>query len=63
MKMTPNEKTVTLKLKRGDICNLLIATTSLKHSTQAEKWGILRDKLRTILNEFDEKELAKEETK
>lgn len=54
MKM-PNEKIVTLKIKRGDLCNLILATTSLKHSTQAERWGILHDKLKQILNEFDEK--------
>lgn len=53
--MTHNEKTVTLKLKRIDVCNLLIATTSLKHSTNADKWGVLHDKLMEIINEFDEK--------
>lgn len=52
---TLNEKTVTLKLERRDICNLLIATTLLKHETKAEKWGLLHDKLKAILEDFDEK--------
>ena len=50
-----NEKTVTLKLKRIEVCDLLIATTSLKHSSGAEKWSRLHDKLKEILEEFDEK--------
>lgn len=50
-----NEKTVTLKLRRIDVCDLLIATTSLKHSTNAEHWGELHDKLKAILDDFDEK--------
>lgn len=53
--MTHNEKTVTLKLKRIDVANLILATTSLKHETKAEKWGLLHDKLQEILDEFDEK--------
>lgn len=53
--MTHNEKTVTLKLKRIDVCNLILATTSLKHETKAEKWELLHDKLKEILDEFDEK--------
>lgn len=50
-----NAKTVTLKLKRIDVCNLLIATTSLEQTTNAKHWGLLHDKLKEILDEFDEK--------
>lgn len=57
MNTTLNEKTVTLKLKRIDVCDLLIATTSLSHETNAKKWGLLHDKLLQILNEFDEKNI------
>ena len=53
--MTHNEKTVTLKLKRIDVVDLLIATTTLTYDTKAEKWGLLHDKLREILDDFDEK--------
>lgn len=56
---TFNEQTVTLKLKRIDVCNLLIATTSMKHSTNSEHWGILHDKLKDIINEYDEKNFEK----
>lgn len=55
MKTPHNYKKVTMKLDRIDLCNLLLATTSLKHSTKAEKWGVLHDKLKAILDEFDEK--------
>lgn len=58
MKLMPNEKTVTLKIKRIDLCDLILATTSLKHSTKAEKWGLLHDKLKQILNDFDEKNVG-----
>lgn len=54
---TLNEKYITLKLKRIDLANLILATTSLKHSTKAEKWGILHDKLQQILDEFDAKNI------
>lgn len=50
-----NEKTVTIKLKRIEVCDLLIATTSLKHSSKAEKWSRLHDRLLEMLHDFDEK--------
>ena len=56
MKTFPNQKTVTLKLQRIDLCNLILAATSLKHSTHAEKWELLRGKLKQILDDFDSKE-------
>lgn len=55
MKPTHNEKTVTLKLKRIDVCNMITATTALKRETGAERWGLLHDKLKQILDDFDEK--------
>ena len=55
MKTPHNEKTVTLKIKRIELCDLLLATTSLSHSTEAKKWKILHDKLKQILDDFDEK--------
>lgn len=55
MKTPINQSTVTLKLQRIDICNLILATTSLKHSTHAEKWGLLHDKLKQLLDDFDSK--------
>ena len=55
MKPTLNERTVTLKLKRIELCDLLMATTIIKHESNATKWGVLHDKLKQILDEFDEK--------
>ena len=54
-KLMPNERIVTLKLKRGDLCNLILAATSLKHQTNAERWEELRVKLKKILDDFDAK--------
>lgn len=55
MKTTLNEMTVTLKLKRIDVCDLLLATTALSHETDAVKWRKLHDKLKQILDDFDDK--------
>lgn len=55
MMETINQKTVTLKLKRIDLCNLLLATTVLKGRSDAQKWRDLHDKLQQILHDFDEK--------
>lgn len=52
---TLNERTVTLKLKRIDVCNLLLATTILSQNSDASKWKRLHYELKQILNEFDEK--------
>lgn len=50
-----NEKTVTLKLKRIDVCNLILATNALADDVDAEKWKLLHDKLRQILDDFDKR--------
>lgn len=50
-----NEKIVTLKLKRIDVCDLLLATTIIKQDSGAEKWKNLHDKLKVILEDFDKK--------
>lgn len=53
--MTYNQKTMTVKLERIDVCDLLLACTALKQETDAKKWGDLHDKLKTALEAFDEK--------
>lgn len=50
-----NQKTVTLKLKRIEVCNLMIACSSLSYGDNREHWKELHDKLKVILNEFDAK--------
>ena len=57
MEKTTNQEIVTLKLQRIDICNLIIATTIIKHESQAQKWGTLHEKLKQILNDFDKKHI------
>lgn len=49
-----NEKTVTLKIRRGEVCDLLIALTSTHNESGAEKWEKLHDKISDILKEWDE---------
>ena len=48
-----NHRTVTVKITRHELCDLLLATTAL--SDQGKKWGELHDKLRAQLNAFDAK--------
>lgn len=55
MKPTPNERIVTLKIKRGRLCDLILACTSLSISTEADKWGVIRNELKAILADFDAK--------
>ena len=55
MKTPHNYKKVTLKLNRIEVCNLILAITLVKHESKAEKWVLLHDKLKAILEDFDEK--------
>lgn len=55
MKTPHNHKKVTMKLNRIDLCDLILATSTVKFITKAKKWGVLHDKLKAILDEFDEK--------
>lgn len=52
-----NQKTVTLKLTRHDVCDLLLACSALDKSTDenTKKWNELHDKLKDILDDFDSK--------
>lgn len=51
--MNYNERTVTMKLKRIEVCDLLIALTAVADSSDAEKWDALHDKVEAILDKFD----------
>ena len=56
-----NQRTVTAKLKRIEICDLLIACTVIADAAQrdgetGQKWIDLHDKLRQILDDFDAKQ-------
>ena len=58
--MSYNSRTVTVKMTRIELCDLLIATTSIAQGLEAEghtanKWHTLHDKLREQLDAFDEK--------
>ena len=51
--MIPNEYTYTAKIKRRELCDLLIACDLL--SQENDKWSTLHDKLKAQLDEQDEK--------
>ncbi len=56
-----NQKTVTCKLKRIEVCNLLIACNAISNAMKngedkGKKWDELHDKLKQILDEFDKKQ-------
>ena len=53
MKTLHNEKTVTLKLKRTEVCDLLLATGIIANGSDATKWDLLHSKLKEILDDFD----------
>lgn len=54
---SPNERTVSVKIRRIDLCDLLLACTVLdcKTDPDTKKWAKLHDKLAAILDEFDSK--------
>lgn len=52
----PNEKTVTVRMKRGELCRLLVLIDQFQMgSTSASSWKALHDKLKIQLENFDEK--------
>lgn len=57
-KTSLNEKTVTVKMKRIDLCNLMLACTALDNATDENttKWATLHDQLKEILDDFDSKQ-------
>lgn len=55
MKTPHNLKTITMKLKRIDVCNLLMATSLLSDGENREHWRELYEKLKEILEDFDQK--------
>ena len=48
-----NDKTVTLKVTRGEVCRLLVILTA---AGSGESWKLLHDKIKEQLREFDKKE-------
>lgn len=51
--MTNNERTMTLKLKRIEVIDILMALTYTEEESEAEKWGKLHDKIMKMLDDFD----------
>ena len=58
--MNHNSKTVPVKISRSDLCDILVAITSVAKALEsdgysARKWEILHDKLKEQLSTFDRK--------
>ena len=53
--MTYNQKPMTVKLTRRDVCDLLLACTAIEIETDQQRWRDLHDKLTAQLDAFDEK--------
>lgn len=53
-----NAKTVTVKIKRIELCDLLLACIALDNATDdhTTKWAKLHDRLKEILDDFDSKQ-------
>lgn len=51
-----NELEYTLNLKRIDICDLLLALTSVSNESDAKKWEELHDNIKEQLEKQDEKQ-------
>lgn len=53
-----NERTITLKLERRDVCRLLIACTIVSQIRDSSPvWKELHDKIQEQLHAFDQKNL------
>lgn len=54
-----NQRTVSLKLKRGELCDLMLACSSIESAAVeggTQKWSALHEKLKAILDAFDAKQ-------
>lgn len=59
---TPNQKIMTIKLRRRDVCELMLACSWAAIDAggdSSNKWVTLHDILRDQLDEFDSKEANK----
>lgn len=56
---TLNQKTMTVKLSRRDVCELMIACAWAARDGGSAKWKKLHDILREQIDEFDLKEANK----
>lgn len=55
-----NQRTITLKLKRREVCDLLMVCTVLSANLKGQddagtKWDMLHDKIKAVLEDFDAK--------
>lgn len=53
--MQLNQRTITLKLTRIEVIDLMIACTAVSEASDAKKWNKLHDKLEEYIDALDEK--------
>lgn len=51
--MTLNEMPIKVKIKRIELCDILLAVSAVSHDSKAPKWELLYAKLYNILEVFD----------
>lgn len=51
--MMLNEMQVDVKIKRIELCDILLAVSAVSHDSKAPKWELLYAKLYNILEVFD----------
>lgn len=54
---TYNQKTVSLKLTRLELCDIELACTIAYLESGSEKWDVLHDKIANIIADFDDKHI------
>ena len=55
-KIPLNERTVTVRLKRRDLCDLMSACTVLSEYCDSNRWEELHNQLKAIIEDFDHKQ-------
>lgn len=55
MKTPRNQRTITVKMKRLELCDLLVALSVVTENGASDKYKRLHDELIKQLDEFDEK--------
>lgn len=56
-----NEMIVTMRITRGELCDLLLACTACYDDVNGKKWGKLHDKLHEALVDFDTEQARRDD--
>ena len=62
-KIPLNERTVTVRMKRLDLCDLMLACLALSQDSDTKRWEELHNKLKAIIKNFDRREKLNDKIK